>query len=305
MQDNKDGLDLILLFVDKLCSSDFIKEITINNNESLFEKKDNEKSNINISELNKLVLEIFPASNEKRYSYAKITKHILKKTEGDKPSKRFVDFLSLLQTISENLNQLIELFKKIGNDKQKKYNNASIGVYKLKDHIDIEIYRIERQEELQKKTEEAIKEKTEEFSKEVQNIKDNLTKMSVQYITILGIFASIVLAFVSGLAFSTSVLQNIDKVSIYRLIAVISLIAIFIVNILNSLFSFIKQIHYGKDDESSKFKPLNLFNIIMLLIIILTAVAWYRYHPYEHKTTANSTTTININASDLANCRAK
>lgn len=305
MQDNKDGLNLILLFIDKLCSSDFIKKITINNNESLFKKNDNEKSNINISELDKLVLEIFPTSNEKRYSYAKITNHIFKKTEGDKSSKRFVDFLLLLQTISENLNQLIELFKKIGNDKQNKYNNASIGVYKLKDHIDIEIYRIERQEELQKKTEEAIKEKTEEFSKEVQNIKDNLTKMSVQYITILGIFASIVLAFVSGLAFSTSVLQNIDKVSIYRLIAVISLIAIFIVNILNSLFSFIKQIHYGKDDESSKFKPLNLFNIIMLLIIILTGVAWYFYHPYEHKTTANSTTTININASDLANCRAK
>ena len=300
MQDNKDDLNLILLFVDKLCSSDFIKKITINNNESLFGKDDNEKSNINFSELDKLVLGIFPTHNEKRYSYAKITNHILKKTEGDKSS-----FLLLLQTISENLNQLIELFKKISNDKQNKYNNASIGVYKLKDHIDIEIYRIERQEELQKKTEEAIKEKTEEFSKEVRNIKDNLTKISVQYITILGIFASIVLAFVSGLAFSTSVLQNIDKVSIYRLIAVISLIAIFIVNILNSLFSFIKQIHYGKDDESSKFKPLNLFNIIMLLIIILTGVAWYLYHPYEHKTTTNSTTTININASDLANCRAK
>nr|DAS67111.1 MAG TPA: Synaptobrevin [Caudoviricetes sp.] len=300
MQDNKDGLNPILLFVNKLCSSDFIKEFTINNNESLFGKDDNEKSNINTSELDKLVLKIFPTNNEKRYSYAKITNHILKKTEGDKSS-----FLLLLQTISENLNQLIELFKKISNDKQKKYNNASIGVYKLKDHIDIEIYRIERQEELQKKTEEAIKEKTENFSKEVQNIKDNLTKISVQYITILGIFASIVLAFVSGLAFSTSVLQNIDKVSIYRLIAVISLIAIFIVNILNSLFSFIKQIHYGKDDESSKFKPLNSFNIIMLLIIILTGVAWYFGHPYEHKTTTNSTTTININASDLANCRAK
>lgn len=134
---------------------------------------------------------------------------------------------------------------------------------------------------------------------------DKLNGMQKDYITILGIFAAIILAFVSGLVFSNSVLQNMDKASIYRIIAVISLIAIFIVNILNSLFSFIKQIHYGKDDESSKFKPLNLFNIIMLLIIILIGVAWYFYHPYEHKTTTNSTTTININASDLANCRAK
>ena len=154
-------------------------------------------------------------------------------------------------------------------------------------------------------TKEGIKREIKEINSKYQEVDYNIKKIQANYIVILGIFASIILAFVSGLAFSTSVLQNIDKASIYRLIAVISLIAIFIVNILNSLFSFIKQIHYGKDDESSKFKPLNSFNIIMLLIIILTGVAWYCYHPYEHKTTTNSTTTININASDLTNCRAK
>ena len=174
-------------------------------------------------------------------------------------------------------------------------------LFKLRDYINLEIARITDNTRVQLALEEKImqaKTSLNEFSATSKNIQRD-------YITILGIFAAIILTFVSGLVFSNSVLQNIDKVSIYRLIAVISLIAIFIVNILNFLFSFIKQIHYGKDDKSSKFKSLNSFNIIMLLIIILTAVVWYFYRPYEHKTTTNSTTTININASDLANRRAK
>ena len=146
--------------------------------------------------------------------------------------------------------------------------------------------------------------KVDNLTRQTNEIKKNAEDMQKNYITILGIFASIVLAFVSSLAFSTSVLQNIDKASIYRLVTIVSLIAIFIVNTLNFLFSFIMRIHYGRDDESSKLKLLNLFNIIMPLIILLTAVAWYFGHPYEHKTT-NNTSTININVSDLANCRTK
>nr|DAW71000.1 MAG TPA: hypothetical protein [Caudoviricetes sp.] len=186
---------------------------------------------------------------------------------------------------------------------------------KLYDHVVLEILQINYMREIENKGDANNATTMKELrcamslaktaSDNADKATDKLNGMQKDYITILGIFAAIILAFVSGLVFSNSVLQSIDKASIYRLIAVISLIAIFIVNILNFLFSFIKQIHYGKDDKSSKFKSLNSFNIIMLLIIILTAVAWYFYHPYEHKTTTNSTTTININASDLANCRAK
>ena len=154
-------------------------------------------------------------------------------------------------------------------------------------------------------TKEGIKREIKEINSKYQKVDYNIKKIQGNYIVILGIFASIILAFVSSLAFSTSVLNNIDKVSIYRLVAIVSLISIFIVNTLNFLFLFIKQIHYNKHDKYSKFNPVNCFNIVMLIIILLTAVAWYFGHPYEHKTTTNSTTTININASDLANCRAK
>ncbi|WQW10687.1 hypothetical protein KVK65_07000 [Helicobacter pylori] len=50
-----------------------------------------------------------------------------------------------------------------------------------------------------------------DLNKNYKKLSEELNKQQTQYITILGIFASIVLTFVGGLAFSTSVLSNIDK----------------------------------------------------------------------------------------------
>ena len=57
-------------------------------------------------------------------------------------------------------------------------------------------------------------------------MEDHFKGMEKEYISILGIFASIVLAFVGGLTFSTSVLANIDKASIYRLVIIACIIGI-------------------------------------------------------------------------------
>ena len=224
-----------------------------------------------------------------RHSYSDVTMYLFNITEAD---------YSKLEAMVSRIKVILE-----------EINNKGIRgrIFKLYDHLNLELVRLKyllpKIQDTNAKIQEAGN-KVNYLTRQTNNIKKNAEDMQKNYITILGIFASIVLAFVSSLAFSTSVLQNIDKASIYRLVTVVSLIAIFIVNILNFLFSFIMRIHYGRDDESSKFKPLNLFNIIMPLIILLTAVAWYFGHPYEHKTT-NNTSTININVSDLANCRTK
>ena len=257
--------DPIKIFLEKLCDID-----------------------ISNSTLKEELLRIY--DKDFRHSYSDVTMYLFNITEAD--YSKLEAMVSRIKAILEEIDD----------------RDLRGRIFKLYDHLNLELVRLKyllpKIQDTNSKIQEANN-KVDDLTKQTNDIKKNAEDMQKNYITILGIFASIVLAFVSSLAFSTSVLQNIDKASIYRLIAVISLIAIFIVNILNSLFSFIKQIHYGKDDESSKFKPLNLFNIIMLLIIILTGIAWYFYHPYEHKTTTNSATTININASDLTNCRAK
>ena len=55
----------------------------------------------------------------------------------------------------------------------------------------------------------------------------------------MGIFAAIVIAFMSGTAFSSSVLQNIDNASIYRLSFIVLILGFFLFNLLIALFAFL------------------------------------------------------------------
>jgi len=66
---------------------------------------------------------------------------------------------------------------------------------------------------LKELSDQTIKDLT-QLSTNVQNKKEDMQK---EYISILGIFAAIVLAFTGGIVFSGSVLENIDKSSIYRI----------------------------------------------------------------------------------------
>ena len=110
-----------------------------------------------------------------------------------------------------------------------------------------------------------------EISKQIaEDVKVDTKEIEKQYITILGIFASVVLSFVGGITFSSSVLQNINAVSIYRLLLVIDLLAFVLSNTIYILVKFICQIN-NKDVKPFKIKWLNIAVGIFGLLII---VAW-------------------------------
>ena len=81
------------------------------------------------------------------------------------------------------------------------------------------------------------------FSVEVQERQEDMQK---EYITILGIFAAIVLAFTGGIVFSSSVLENIDKPSIYRISLMAFIIGLVFFNLIWILIDFIRDIN-GKE----------------------------------------------------------
>lgn len=85
------------------------------------------------------------------------------------------------------------------------------------------------------------------FDKSISGTKEELNKsfkgLEREYITILGIFASIILAFVGGITFSTSVLNNINSVSSYKLFAVIDMLAVLLLGTLHMLMRFICKLN--------------------------------------------------------------
>jgi len=93
--------------------------------------------------------------------------------------------------------------------------------------------------------------------------------METEYITILGIFASIMLAFVGGLTFSTSVLQNMGNVGIYRLVLVILLLGFILINTIDILLRYIFKLNHGEIRV-----PIWPVNLIIGVLTVGVIIAW-------------------------------
>lgn len=95
------------------------------------------------------------------------------------------------------------------------------------------------------------------FAQRIVDAKMDLQKevkgIEKEYITILGIFAAIVLAFVGSFTFSTSVLNNIAKVNIVELSVIALIIGIVLFNLIAYLLDFLKEIN-DKVDYNAKGK---------------------------------------------------
>ena len=101
-------------------------------------------------------------------------------------------------------------------------------ILKIYDHSQLVLYQIENANNIFINS---IEESKQSLEKSVKSIEK-------EYITILGIFASIVFAFVGTITFSASVLENISSVSIYRLLLVIDFLAFIFINIVSCFFSY-------------------------------------------------------------------
>lgn len=141
------------------------------------------------------------------------------------------------------------------------------------DRMNLECIRLQDFDEKMSRVKDVSIKLEKDLNKNYKKLSEELNKQQTQYITILGIFASIVLTFVAGLAFSTSVLSNIDKANAYRLVFVMAFIALFFGNILYLLFSFLSKISLSKEkkEKQENFckKPMFWFNLIVTILFVI------------------------------------
>ena len=133
-------------------------------------------------------------------------------------------------------------------------------IVKIYDHFQLALHQIENVNNI--------------FANSIEEAKENLQKqikgVEKEYITILGIFAAIVLAFVGGITFSTSVLQNISATSIFRLLLVVDFLAFVLINTIYILLKFI----FAINDKNTKLFNIKALNIACLLIAIIIVISW-------------------------------
>ena len=204
---------------------------------------------------------------------------------GEKQNYRhyYSDIFAAISTIDDEEDKDLDILgqnmerihsKYIPNDK-----DISEELNKLYDHINLEISRINYFKKSEIKTEGKLQNLTyavddaKDKLEQMEDAAEKMNDMQKQYVTILGIFASIVLSFTGGIAFSTSVLQNIEKASIYRISLIVFVLAFSLTNILYILTRFVREISKKKDEIIKYPRYMIVLNVIYGLCILIIVVS--------------------------------
>lgn len=217
--------------------------------------------------------------------------------ENEKPFRHFYSDIFFVLTELEadpskgNINYLGENIKFLREKYHGKSNKAEDGhlidisksLDKLYDHVSLDIARLNfsKAGDRQVSQEDAIQELrgqvneinlTCDMLENMQkDIKEQIQSQQKEYIAILSIFSAVVLSFTAGIAFSTSVLENIAEASAYRTIIIALIIGLVIINIVFGLFYFTNKIVRNEE----KLKPLYISNAVFVGLILLVGIAWY------------------------------
>lgn len=93
-----------------------------------------------------------------------------------------------------------------------------------------------------------------------------------EYVAILGIFAAIVIAFTGGLVFSSSVLEYMHKVSIYRILIVILLIGLVLFNVIYLLVWYINKI--VRDEHGMNWDMWTIVHLVIAILMFTVFMFW-------------------------------
>ncbi len=228
------------------------------------------QKNLVFERYQRLIQEICASLIRKPIDYApedtvKLLTQYLEVVEGDTPPRllyseisRFIFSLDL-DTRGDYVSNMDKLIIYTDSLPYKEWMCKEYAI-KLYDHSQLAVYQTENASTVLQRQIEEIEQR---FQKDLKNVER-------EYITILGIFASIVIAFFGEFAFSSSVLSNMSGVGIWRLLVVIDLLAFVLTNIIYLLVSFILKIN-GIKLEIFSIKKIWLIYLGVTLVI---AVGW-------------------------------
>jgi hypothetical protein len=193
-----------------------------------------------------------------------------------------------INILGQNLSLIREGYCPKNRDCNGKLIDISESVKKLYDHVSLDIARISYSEAQDrevsgKESIENLQSRIKIFEKDISGTQKKLLHVTrklessqKEYIAILGIFSAVVLAFTAGIAFSTSVLENIHQSSIYRTVFVCCIIGIVLLNVIYLMFKFIENIVREKEKttESKDYIPIIVINLLLIIVMLLTFFAW-------------------------------
>lgn len=172
-------------------------------------------------------------------------------------------------------------------------------IIKLCDHVNLEIARLRINIINEDKIETATKKvdvlnkkikylsvKLEKSSEELNKASDKAKSLQNELITIMSIFAAVVLLFVTDTQYITSAITSMKDVGIFKIVFVIIICGIVLLNGVYLLLNFIyKILEYNSSNKSKKRKNpsehiILRINIFFIILLIIDTISWilYKYH---------------------------
>lgn len=219
----------------------------------------------------------YAPDNEKRFRhfYSDIFSVLTQINDGDDQGS--------IDVLGQNMDILLCGYQAKNSDDEGKTIDISDQIRKLYDHISLDIARINYSEkgDVEVSGQESIEKIRSQINDDeskiitLQNSVKEATvkadKMQKEYVSILAIFAAVIGVFFSGVGFSTSVLSNIDKSSIYRILLGVTILGMFLFNLLALLLGFIREIVVNK---TWSLRVYIIGNFAFIIILALIYVAW-------------------------------
>lgn len=206
------------------------------------------------------------------------------------------DGLSCLET---NLSEISTFVKEKKIDNLDSYEDGCKQIIKLCDHVNLEIARLRINIINEDKIETATKKvdvlnkkikylsvKLEKSSEELNKASDKAKSLQNELITIMSIFAAVVLLFVTDTQYITSAITSMKDVGIFKIVFVIIICGIVLLNGVYLLLNFIyKILEYNSSNKSKKRKNpsehiILRINIFFIILLIIDTISWslYKYH---------------------------
>ena len=138
-------------------------------------------------------------------------------------------------------------------------------ITKIYDHFQLNLIQIESANKI---TQRAIIKSLED---EKINLHKEVREVEKEYITILGIFAAIMLAFVGSFTFSTSVLNNISSTNANSLSLVALIIGLVFLILITVLIDFLREIN-GKTTCVIRRNVMSIASIVILSGLIIAVI---------------------------------
>ncbi|MFB5816584.1 hypothetical protein ACE5NE_03835 [Clostridioides difficile] len=188
-------------------------------------------------------------------------KKVLKKIE-----KKEFDKISKIELTGDSIkyNFILEYIKKTTTDTRNNLRENTLiyieeysseiddNLVHILNHILLEVPRASELEYLKnearraKNNNDSIRTEIKNNKKTLAECQENISSAQSEFISILSIFAAVIIAFLGGMSLIGSALNNMDNVSKYRLIFVLLMIGFIMFNVIYMLLYIVSKLVHGK-----------------------------------------------------------